>query len=345
MTRGIACPAVLDLPRIRCSPFHTEQHADPIGSAPAYDAFLVVDVALPWESEATGQEPIRSMVDAARVAGDVGGPRWRMLARVPTAAHLADGRRRVSEHRATRRVVDGRELRGPFSRREWIVDERDVVALGRDLLGGRGDPRPDARSDPLVTSDLLVCTHGRRDQCCGSFGTAFVEHLGDVLAASGAEVDCQRISHTGGHRFAPTAIAFPDGYAWAHLDEPLADLLVRRARPVAQFAAHCRGSALFAGGPAQAADRAGLVEVGWAWADAARAVDVVGFDRTTMATTLQVTGVLVDGEVHRFDVVVVVDRQIPMPTCGIVDGPEYRTETVWRVDDVVRVDGADPAGQ
>lgn len=339
---------MLELPRIRCALFHEDQHADPIGSAPAYDAFLVVDVAQPWEAEVTGQEPIRSIVDGpASVAHASDGSRWRALARVPSPADLAAGRRRVTEHRTATAIHDGTVHRGPFRRREWVIDVADVVALGRALLSDEqvDAPAPAASapagsppsgSGPLDV-DLLVCAHGRRDGCCGSFGTALHDHLAAVFGDSGAMVRRQRISHTGGHRFAPTAITFPDGYAWAHLDEELTDQLVRRAQPPARFAEHCRGSALFAGGPAQAADRAGLVEVGWAWADGARSVELTGFDRSTMATSLRAACLLADGSRRAVEVVVVPDRQIPMPTCGVIDGPEYRVETVWRVDAVTPV--------
>lgn len=341
---------MLELPRIRCAPFHEGQRADPIGAGLAYDGFLVVDLALPWEAEVTGQEPIRSIVDGpATTVVAVDGTRWRVLARVPSPTDLTAGRRRVTAHRSVRRTSGELELRGPFVRSDWCVAEADVVGLGRRVLG-RGDAAasaptqvPDARAGRTDRGgggggggvDLLICTHGRRDQCCGSFGASLYEHLTRRAASSGSGVECQRISHTGGHRFAATAITFPDGYAWAHLDEDLADLLVHRAAPPARFAPHCRGSALFDGGPAQAADRAGLVEVGWAWADALRGVEVIGFDRSTMTTALRAVAELPDGGRRAFEVVVAADRPIPMPTCGVVDGPEYRTEAVWRVDDVV----------
>ena len=335
---------MLDLPRIRCAPFHEDQAADPIGSAGSYDAFLVVDVPVPWEHEVTGQQPLRSIVD-----GLSGAVRWRAFARVPVAADESAGRRRITEHRA--RVVDvgGQELRGPYERREWVVAESQVVVAGRSVLGmAPADgavpfDRDGAEVDDAPSAEVLVCTHGRRDQCCGSLGTSMFEELAHVVAASGASVRRQRISHTGGHRFAPTAITFPDGYAWGHLDAELTDLLVRRAEPPARFAPHCRGSALFAGGPAQAADRAGLVEIGWDWADAARGVEVVGFDRTTMATTVRSTALLQDGSVRAVESVVVPDRQIPTPTCGVVDGPEYKTDTVWRVERSDEVEPTLPA--
>ena len=99
------------LDRLRCAPFHRDQHVDPIGNAAGYDGYLVVDVAPPWDREVTDQEPLRSVVggpSSAAVAAD--GSRWRPLARVPDPGLVARGLRRVTAHRATVADLDGLEL-------------------------------------------------------------------------------------------------------------------------------------------------------------------------------------------------------------------------------------------
>jgi len=59
--------------------------------------------------------------------------------------------------------------------------------------------------DPLV----LVCTHGRRDRCCAKFGLPVYNTL---RAGLGGAV--WQTTHTGGHRFAPTLLTFPDGTSY-----------------------------------------------------------------------------------------------------------------------------------
>ena len=331
----------LVMPRIRCAPFHGSLAADPIGSAGSYDAFLFVEVPLPWEKDISMNEPFRSVMERAASVVAPDGTRWRPMGVTPTdgvddgGGRAPDGLRTVTAFRC---ATGDRGGVGPFTRREWRLPGVEVVDLCRALL--RGAPAEvDRHAARLVdvdddTVDLYVCTHGRRDTCCGSLGAGLHQELEGLLAARPADVRLHRCSHTGGHRFAPTALSFPDGYAWAHLGADVADRVVRRNAGPELVAAHCRGSSLFDGGPAQAADRAALVQVGWDWAGAVRRAEVVAFERDTLATTVRVTGTTADGAAHGFTVRVEVERHIPTPTCGVVEGPEYEVEPVWRVADV-----------
>jgi hypothetical protein len=97
------------------------------------------------------------------------------------------------------------------------------VLLDLDFTrAGNGDPgvlgRPVA--DPL----LLVCTNGRRDVCCALLGRPVAAAL---AGSHGAAVwEC---THLGGHRFSPTAVLLPTGYAYGRLDAAAgARLLARR---------------------------------------------------------------------------------------------------------------------
>lgn len=93
----------------------------------------------------------------------------------------------------------------PGGSRAWSRTVRSTDDLaGIDLDPGAGTPV----LDPV----MLVCAHGRRDVCCAVRGRA----LAGDLAAEGADVwEC---THLGGHRFAPTALVLPTGYAYGRLD-------------------------------------------------------------------------------------------------------------------------------
>ena len=75
-----------------------------------------------------------------------------------------------------------------------------------------GDPVYAAhhRSDPL----FLVCTHGRRDNCCARRGISVYKAL-ELLVGEAA----WQCSHLGGHRFAANVLCLPSGYLYGRVDE------------------------------------------------------------------------------------------------------------------------------
>lgn len=62
----------------------------------------------------------------------------------------------------------------------------------------------------LGTPQVLVCTHGSRDRCCGVLGGAIFAQLKNQLRPILPDAVWQ-VSHLGGHRFAPTALCLPLG--------------------------------------------------------------------------------------------------------------------------------------
>lgn len=58
--------------------------------------------------------------------------------------------------------------------------------------------------------DILVGTHGTIDVACAKFGYPLYRHLRDTYADEGLRV--WRVSHFGGHVFAPTLMDMPTGH-------------------------------------------------------------------------------------------------------------------------------------
>lgn len=319
----------------RCAPFHLALAADPIGSAGSYDGFLCVEVPGPWQRDMSLHEPYHSLMAGSKALVGADGRHWR-----PQGLRCdgTSGRRTVLAF--DRGPARSDAVGGAYRRRQWSVAHDEVVDLCRGLLlddgsaAGHSQDRVEVDEDVV---DLLVCTHGRRDVCCGSLGTTLHGELTTALADEPG-VRLWRTSHTGGHRFAPTALTFPDGYGWAHLDVRTARHLVRREVDPSELASSCRGLSSLDGAPSQTADRAALVEVGWRWLDAERSVTVTAFRRDTLATMVRVVGRWPDGSVCGFDVCVEVERHVPQSTCGALDSPSYGTEPVWRAASIDRVD-------
>lgn len=61
---------------------------------------------------------------------------------------------------------------------------------------------------------ILVCTHGSRDRCCGTLGGAIY-----AKAHKQAPEQVWQASHLGGHRFAPTLLALPQGMMYGRIEE------------------------------------------------------------------------------------------------------------------------------
>lgn len=103
--------------------------------------------------------------------------------------------------------------------RAWLLRAElrapdELLALDWDALG-RGDWDSVVSSlSGSVPADpaLLVCTNGRRDVCCAVRGRPVA-----AAASAAAPERVWESTHTGGHRFAPTAVLLPWGLTYARL--------------------------------------------------------------------------------------------------------------------------------
>jgi hypothetical protein len=298
MTAAAPTPIPRD-PDLRCSVWTHAQGVDPIGSAGAFDAVLLVEWSLPWPSDVS---EVPELAEASAVPG------VRVMAVVPQADAGADGLLRVVH----RRRMGTNDLAG--------IDHRVRRAEVRDLLAAlAADPLADHRDRASAVGEsppeVLVCAHGRRDPCCGRWGTLL--HV--ELAARWTGVRVWRCSHTGGHRFAPTAITLPDGRAWAYVDAELLDGIVQRTGDVHELAAHDRGTTAL--DPwAQVVERGVFVEIGWAWLDIdlVTSTTEVAADGRSATVTLTWDGGSAVGEVD-------VTRVLPVLVCG--EPPEQATKS------------------
>jgi hypothetical protein len=233
---------------------------DPTGWAIAAARFVVVEVPLPWPAEieaAAGMPPgLAEVVEGleARGHGEV------HLEAVVPGADAVEGRVRTV-------LFDGAgEVRGGYRRVEaslatdqvapftaaW-AEGLSLAAWSRDLV-----PTDGAR-------DIIVCTHGSHDPCCGRFGAVAHRVLDRLPHDPGLRL--WRGSHTGGHRFSPTLIDLPDGRSWGRLDATDLATILRRDAPPSTLAGKYRGLGSLPTYYERVAEAALFMDLGWAWTE------------------------------------------------------------------------------
>lgn len=88
------------------------------------------------------------------------------------------------------------------------LDDDEVAALDPETLLAEG------LGAELDAPLHLVCTHGKRDDCCALRGVPLYLALADAASElpPGAQPELWQTSHLGGHRFAATMTTLPHGY-------------------------------------------------------------------------------------------------------------------------------------
>ena len=251
---------------------------DPIGSATPFDQLFLLQVPPLWERIALDTAAVPAGVRQALVPA--------AQAKKSAYVLLIDGQASLAEGES--RVIFYRKPWGPeaaYVASEYLVADHATAELIRKLSeqdlaraaketstppeGFLGIHLPGLRRLPDPTRDLHVCTHGERDGCCGTYGEAAYRRIAGAALPPGTRA--WRISHFGGHRFAPTLMDLPSGRIWGKLTEPTLDAIVHRSGSVSDLSTMYRGwCALHPAG--QFLERELFARRGWSW-EAAR-VDV-----------------------------------------------------------------------
>jgi hypothetical protein len=200
-----------------CSRLSAERGLPAIGSAGCYDAVIAFELDSPWTPKLTGSAACDERLDRAIHNIAKRAKRARLLAIEPAE----DLRRARGEDHARVLHFFRRESRfAGYEKRAYDVPREELAGVLEALAGaGDADDRADFAACEVEPSarDILVCTHGSRDACCGKFGYGFYVELRGLSAIRGNGVRVWRTSHLGGHRFAPTLLDLPSGRMFGRL--------------------------------------------------------------------------------------------------------------------------------
>ncbi|MFE0250104.1 sucrase ferredoxin [Streptomyces sp. NPDC059010] len=178
----------------------------------------------------------------------------------------------------------------------------DLVLQGRPHTG-----------DPLA----LVCTNGKRDRCCALLGRP----LAAELSGSGVE-GVWEVTHLGGHRFSPTLLVLPYGYAYGRAQAHAVKEVLHSVQQGRIVVEGCRGNSAWER-PGQAAELAVRRATG---EDAAGTLSVVRTDGA--APRWEVTVAHVDGRHWRVSVGQGASLPPRPESCGSVLGSPARMDVV-----------------
>ena len=278
----------------RCSAWARQADIDPIGTAGTYRGVVCVEWPLPWPRDPAA---VVGLGGAAAVLEPLG-VRLQLL--------RPHG---LEQHRAT--VLSFRRDDGFFRRFDRLETRVDAIDVAETVVSlARGELSHETVSEVV---DVLVCTHGSRDVCCGSSGTRLAADLNATQGGDSAALpDSVRVwstSHLGGHRFAPTAIVMPSGTCWAYLDRETLRRIITRSGGLEHVLAAYRGCIGIGSRRAQALERVAFRDTGWSWLDHWRQ------GRDTGGNTVEIDALSAGGHRFTWSGLVVDGRELPIPVC------------------------------
>ena len=302
---------------VRCADHARRIAIDPGGTAISADRVVVVETGLPWPKPVFDHPTLREIDPLFKSASRS----TRLLACQPddepaTTIWVFD---RLDIPTATRT----RERRFTVSTPNELLELSGCLAAetaGDQLTSGSVQPEFDG---DMTHPAVLVCTQGSHDVCCGSDGARLAMACEQLELPGGSPPPrVFRVSHTGGHRFAPTAMTLPDGRMWAYLGADMVGQVLTATGDPAHLAQYCRGWWGADRGARQMAERAVFAEVGF---------DLDRMARTVIELTGERPGVFLvavdDGSGTRRSWTVEVElvREVPTIACRQPGGQPVKT--------------------
>ncbi len=251
----------------RCAAASLDRGEDLLGSASTVRAFLLVENAGPWGTDA--------LLDA-RLAGDVKAGLRDAAARAGVRVLLVRRHGGPATGPGPRVFAAYADPVAPGLETATLADEQVLLDLDLTALGAGRSPGLTPADGPVV----CVCTHGRHDACCAERGRP----VAAALTATHPE-ETWGVSHVGGDRVAANVLVVPDGLYYGRVGAEAAPGLVDLHRSGHLDLDLLRGRSGFAF-PVQVAEVALRREVGETRTDAVRLVSTAraGADTTVRMT-------------------------------------------------------------
>lgn len=249
-----------------CADFSRQIQEDIIGSGTNYSTYVLVECPPPWTSNAFESKSVPQNLRDLIEEVEQRQPSVRFLLIAPqqliASAIAADGANKTH----TKVLIFDRKkeaLVKGYKKSEFNVEAIAQVAdVVRTYLAGG---IPDCERETNETRDIIICTHGSHDKCCARYGNPFYRQaLAAVCNLSLSHIRVWKSSHFGGHRFAPTAIDFPEGRYYGTLDRDSFESILTRTGDIKCLNRVYRGWSLLPTA-IQVLERELMLRYGWDW--------------------------------------------------------------------------------
>ncbi|WP_071188945.1 sucrase ferredoxin [Trichormus sp. NMC-1] len=239
-----------------CSDYSRQIGEEIIGSATHYQTYILVECPQPWISEAFKSkwvpDNLRVLVEEVQHS------------KLPIRFLLIANDESHKIETTTLLIYQKQQgLSNGYSKQEFKLPNIEQVAgVVRKWLSGGS---PDDQVETSITRDILVCTHGSHDQCCARYGNPFYFYATNTIADLHLNhVRMWKSTHFGGHRFAPTAIDFPEARYYGVLDQDSFKAILTRTGDIQFLNKVYRGWGILPSA-LQILEREIILQQGWDW--------------------------------------------------------------------------------
>ncbi|MEC4818931.1 MAG: sucrase ferredoxin [Scytonema sp. PMC 1069.18] len=238
-----------------CSDNSRQSGEEIIGSATNYQTYILVECPPPWTSEAFSSRwvPENLQMLVKQIKKD----------KLPIVVLLIANNSSHKAEKTNLLIYQRKEgLSQGYHKQEFQLEniEQAATIIKKWLRGGFCD-----RIETSPIRDILICTHGSHDRCCARYGNPFFFHAIASVANLGLDnVRIWKSSHFGGHRFAPTAIDFPEGRYYGTLDQESFQTILTRTGDIESLSKVYRGWGILPN-PIQVLERELILRHGWDW--------------------------------------------------------------------------------
>ena len=239
-----------------CADHSRQAGEDIIGSATNQQTYVLIECPQPWLAEAFNSkwvpENLRLLVKEVKQA------------KLPITFLLISNNISHKVESTTLLIYHRKEgLGSGYCLQEFQLANIELVAgVVKKWLWSE---TPKCEVETTATRNILVCTHGSHDMCCGKYGNPFYHQATTTVGTLGLDhIRIWKSSHFGGHRFAPTAIDLPEGRYYGALSLESFKSILTRTGDITCLNKVYRGWGILPTA-IQVLERELMLEVGWDW--------------------------------------------------------------------------------